>query len=89
MSAQSILPGFTRGIIGLGIFLWLIFSILFDGFKMLKKCDDEEKIFWIYTSSGCVFYILGTTFFMPAINIPYMGVFLWIFLGIIVAVKRN
>lgn len=78
---------FRAGIIGLAIFLWLIFSILLDGIKMLKKSNDEKIYFWLLSSICCVCYILVTTFFMPAINIPFMGIFLWIFLGIIVSIK--
>jgi O-antigen ligase/Tfp pilus assembly protein PilF len=74
------------GIIGLGIFIWLIISYLRFGLKILRKIKDEYRQGIIIGLMGAVVAVLVDGIFGFPLHLPATIVLFWLALGLTVAV---
>ena len=85
------------GLLGLGLFIWLIIEITLLGFRLLKRVQDSFSLGYIYAALGGLAGILVSGFFadwyLPFLyNIGIPGfrasIFAWIFLGGLISLDR-
>jgi len=74
------------GIVGLGIFIWLIISYFNYGLKILRKIKDEYKQGIIIGLMGAVVAALVDGIFGFPLHLPATIVLFWLALGLTVAV---
>jgi len=74
------------GIIGLGIFAWLIISYFNCGLKILRKLKDEYKQGIIIGLMGAVVAVLIDGIFGFPLHLPATVILSWLALGLTVAV---
>ncbi len=74
------------GIIGLGIFTWLIISYFRFGLKILRKIKDEYRQGIIIGLMGAVVAVLVDGIFGFPLHLPATIVLFWLALGLTVAV---
>jgi len=74
------------GIIGLGIFIWLIISYFRFGLKILRKIKDESRQGIIIGLMGAVVAVLVDGIFGFPLHLPATIVLFWLALGLTVAV---
>ncbi len=74
------------GIIGLGIFIWLIISYFSYGIKILTKIKDEYRQGIIIGLMGAVVAVLVDGIFGFPLHLPATIVLFWLALGLTVAV---
>lgn len=74
------------GIIGLGIFIWLIISYFRFGLKILRKIKDEYRQGIIIGLMGAVVTVLVDSIFGFPLHLPATIVLFWLALGLTVAV---
>jgi putative inorganic carbon (hco3(-)) transporter len=74
------------GIIGLGIFTWLIISYFWFGLKILRKIKDESRQGIIIGLMGAVVTVLVDGIFGFPLHLPATIVLFWLALGLTVAV---
>jgi O-antigen ligase/Tfp pilus assembly protein PilF len=77
------------GIVGLGIFIWLIISYLNFGLKILRKIKDEYKQGMIIGLMGAVVAVLVDSIFGFPLHLPATVVLFWLALALTVAVSKN
>jgi len=73
------------GIVGLGIFIWLIISYFSCGLKILRKIKDEYKRGIIIGLMGAVVAVLIDGIFGFPLHLPATIILFWIALGFTVA----
>ena len=73
---------FLSGFTGLGIFLLLVISLFIKNIKFLRTYKNLRERFMVCAFLSVVFYILWLGLFGVVLEVPYQGVFLWIFLGL-------
>jgi len=74
------------GIIGLGIFIWLMVSYFNYGIKLLKKIKDNYKQGIIIGLMGSIMAVLVDGIFGFPLHLPTTIVLFWLVLGLTVAV---
>ena len=74
------------GIVGLGIFIWLIISYFSYGLKILRKIKDEYRQGIIIGLMGAVVAVLVDGIFGFPLHLPATIVLFWLALGLTVAV---
>ena len=74
------------GIVGLGIFIWLIISYFRFGLKILRKIKDESRPGIIIGLMGAVVAVLVDGIFGFPLHLPATIVLFWLVLGLTVAV---
>jgi O-antigen ligase/Tfp pilus assembly protein PilF len=74
------------GIIGLGIFIWLMISYFRFGLKILRKIKDESRQGIIIGLMGAVVEVLVDGIFGFPLHLPATIVLFWLALGLTVAV---
>jgi len=74
------------GIIGLGIFIWLIISYFSCGLKILRKIRDEYRQGIIIGLMGAMMAVLVDGIFGFPLHLPATIVLFWLALGLTVAV---
>jgi len=74
------------GIIGLGIFIWLMISYFRFGLKILRKIKDESRQGIIIGLMGAVVTVLVDSIFGFPLHLPATIVLFWLALGLTVAV---
>jgi len=74
------------GIIGLGIFIWLMISYFRFGLKILRKIKDEYRQGIIIGLMGAVVAVLVDSIFGFPLHLPATIVLFWLALGLTVAV---
>jgi len=77
------------GIVGLGIFIWLIISYFSCGLKILRKIKDEYKQGMIIGLMGAVVAVLVDGMFGFPLHLPATVVLFWLALALTVAVSKN
>jgi len=75
------------GIIGLGIFAWLIISYFNCGLKILRKLKDEYKQGIIIGLMGAVVAVLVDGIFGFPLHLPATVILFWLVLGLTVVVR--
>jgi hypothetical protein len=76
---------YRSGFLGLGAFLIIIFSFFIRIFKFLRRCLDEKIKIIIIALVCCIIYILISSLFGVVLEVPYFGVFMWVFMGMVMA----
>ena len=74
------------GIIGLGIFLWMIIGYFYYGLRFLKKTKDNYKQGAVIGLMGAVAAILVDGIFGFPLHLPATAILFWLFLGLTVAI---
>ncbi len=74
------------GIIGLGIFIWLIISYFRFGLKILRKIKDEYRQGILIGLMGAIMAVLVDGIFGFPLHLPATIVLFWLALGLTVAV---
>jgi len=81
--------GAEIGILGLGIFLWLIISYFNYGIRILKKIKDQYKQGIIIGLMGGVVAVLIDAIFGFPLHLPATLVLFWLFIGLIVSLNHS
>lgn len=76
------------GIVGLGLFLLLIVSFTISTMRSIRSSNNTEIAMYMFGLLLCMIYILGTSTFMVVLEGPYLGIFLWITMGLIASLDR-
>jgi len=79
---------FRAGFVGLIVFFIIIFRFFKLSINFILKCDNEEIRVYIAGILTTIVFILGTSFFMVVLEGPFLGIFLWINMGIVVSLMR-
>ena len=74
------------GIVGLGIFIWLIICYFNCGIKFLKKIKDDYKQGTIIGLMGAIVAVLVDSIFGFPLHLPATIILFWMALGLTVAV---
>ena len=77
------------GIIGLGIFLWLVITYFNYGIKLLKRLKDEYKQGIAVGLMGGVVAVLIDAIFGFPLHLPATLVLFWLFIGLIVSLNHS
>ncbi|HBY56741.1 MAG TPA: hypothetical protein DEG96_02590 [Candidatus Atribacteria bacterium] len=77
------------GIVGFGIFLWLIITYFNYGIKLLKRIEDEYKQGILIGLMGGVVAVLIDAIFGFPLHLPATLVLFWLFIGLIVSLKHS
>jgi len=76
------------GMLGLGIFLWLIITYFNVGIKLLKKLKDKDKQGIIIGLMGGVVSVLIDALLGFPLHLPATLVLFWLFIGLIVSLNH-
>lgn len=79
---------FRTGFVGLIIFLIIIFRFFKLSINFILKCDNEKMRVYIASMLTTIVFILGTSFFMVVLEGPFLGIFLWINMGLVISIIR-
>jgi len=74
------------GIIGLGIFLWIVIGYFYYGLKFLKKTKNNYKQGAVIGLMGAVMAVLVDGIFGFPLHLPATAILFWLFLGLTVAI---
>ena len=77
------------GIIGLGIFLWLIITCFNYGIKLLKRTKDRYLQGILIGLMGGIMAVLVDAIFGFPLHLPATLVLFWLFIGLIVSVEYS
>ena len=77
---------YRSGFLGLGSFILIIVSFFKKVFRFLRNCMDERIKIIIAGLTSCIIFILVIGLMEVALEIPYMGSFLWIIMGFIMVI---
>jgi O-antigen ligase/lipoprotein NlpI len=77
------------GILGLGIFFWIIITYFSYGIKLLKRTKDRYKQGIVIGLMGGVVAVLIDAIFGFPLHLPATIVLFWLFIGLIVLVKYS
>ena len=77
------------GIIGLGIFLWIVIGYFYYGLKFLKKTKDNYKRGMIIGLMAAVMAVLVDGIFGFPLHLPATIVIFWLFLGLTLTVFQT
>ena len=77
---------YRSGFLGLGSFILIIVSFFRKVFRFLRNCIDERIKIIIAGLTSCIIFILVIGLMEVALEIPYMGSFLWIIMGFIMVI---
>ncbi|MBU2562835.1 MAG: O-antigen ligase family protein, partial [Actinobacteria bacterium] len=81
--------GAEIGILGLGIFLWLIISYFRYGLRILKKLKDKYKQGIIIGLMGGIVAVLIDAIFGFPLHLPATLVLFWLFIALTMVVATN
>jgi len=81
--------GAELGVLGLGIFLWLIITYFKYGIKLLKRIKDKYKQGIVIGLLGGVVAVLIDAIFGFPLHLPATLVLFWLFIGLIASVKYS
>lgn len=76
---------YRTGILGISIFLLFIVSFFVKAINFLRKFQDRQTSIYMIGILSSVVFILVISFFMVVLEGPYLGIFLWIFIGLALA----
>jgi len=81
--------GAELGLIGLGIFLWLIICFFRCGLRILKKLKDKYKQGIVIGLMGGVVAVLIDAIFGFPLHLPATLVLFWLFVGLVVSLNHS
>ena len=73
---------YRTGIVGLLIFLLFIISFFIKMIKFLRGCQDLAISVYMISVLSAIIFILVISFFMVVLEGPFLGIFLWVFIGL-------
>ena len=73
---------YRTGIVGLLIFLLFIISFFIKMIRFLRDCLDLKISVYMISILSAVIFILVISFFMVVLEGPFLGIFLWVFIGL-------
>ncbi|MHB1377937.1 MAG: O-antigen ligase family protein [Candidatus Humimicrobiaceae bacterium] len=73
---------YRTGLVGLLIFLLFIISFFIKMIKFLRYCRDSAISAYMISILSAIIFILVISFFMVVLEGPYLGIFLWVFIGL-------
>ncbi|MFH0855115.1 MAG: O-antigen ligase family protein [Candidatus Omnitrophota bacterium] len=77
---------YKMGILGLALFLYINIFVLYSGIKYVNKCRSVfARYFLISTLGACIFWHT-MAFFFDVIDSPPTSIFIWILMGMVIAV---
>jgi len=79
--------GAELGMLGLGIFIWLLFSYFNYGIKFLKNLKHKYKQGIVIGLMGGVVAVLVDAIFGFPMHLPATLILFWLFIGLIVSIK--
>lgn len=79
---------YRTGIFGLLIFLFIVIRFFYITVNFINKCRNRKIKVYVSGLLTTIVYILVTSFFMVVLEGPFLGVFLWINMGIVAALIR-
>jgi len=74
------------GMIGLGIFIWIVIGYFYYGLRFLKKTKDNYKQGTVIGIMGAVAAVLVDGIFGFPLHLPATAILFWLFLGLTVAI---
>lgn len=81
--------GAGLGVLGLGIFFWLIITYFKYGIKLLKRLKDKYNQGIIIGLMGGIVAVLIDGIFGFPLHLPATLVLFWLFIGLIVSLNRS
>jgi O-antigen ligase/Tfp pilus assembly protein PilF len=81
--------GAEIGMLGLGIFFWLIITYFNYGIKFLKRIKDKDKQGIIIGLMGGVVAVLVDAIFGFPIHLPATLVLFWLFIGLVTSLNHS
>jgi len=81
--------GAEVGILGLGIFFWLIITYFNYGIKLLKRIQDRYTQGIIIGLMGGIMAVLVDAIFDFPLHLPATLVLFWLFIGLIISIKYS
>ena len=81
--------GAELGILGLGIFFWIIIIYFSYGIKLLKRTKDRYKQGILIGLMGGIMAVLVDAIFGFPLHLPATLVLFWLFIGLIVSVEYS
>jgi len=81
--------GAEIGILGLGIFFWLIITCFYYGIKLLKRLKDKYKQGIVIGLMGGVMAVLVDAIFGFPLHLPATLVLFWLFIGLIISIEYS
>ncbi|MBA7497374.1 hypothetical protein ES704_00102 [subsurface metagenome] len=81
--------GAELGILGLGIFFWIIITYFSYGIKLLKRTKDRYKQGILIGLMGGIMAVLVDAIFGFPLHLPATLVLFWLFIGLIVSVEYS
>lgn len=80
---------YKTGIIGFSIFLLIMIGFFRRTMRFLRHtCQDDKIKLYVTALLTCAVYVLTIALFLVILEGPYMGSFLWISMGLIVALEN-
>jgi len=80
---------YKTGIIGFSIFLLIMIGFFRRTMSFLRHtCQDDKIKLYVTALLTCLVYVLTIALFLVILEGPYMGSFLWIGMGLIVALEN-
>ncbi len=80
---------YKTGVIGFSIFLLIMVRFFRRTMSFLRHIRQDDKIeLYVTALLTCVVYVLTIALFLVILEGPYMGSFLWISMGLIVALEN-
>jgi len=79
---------YRMGLLGFGIYIWLILRFLKDCLSFLKQNNDKTTKLYIIGLLGAFILVLVHCTFSVILEGPYKGIFFWITMGLCIVVIK-
>jgi len=79
---------YRTGLIGLFAFLLIIYNFTIRTLRVLKETADPKIKAYIFALLICMLTVLTTSCFMVILEGPFMGIFMWVSMALIVALEN-
>ncbi len=77
---------YRSGFLGLGSFIFIIVNFFRYTFRFLRNCKEQIIKLMIISLMSCIIYILVLGMLEVVLEVPYMGSFLWIIMGVVIVI---
>ena len=77
---------YRSGFLGLGSFILIVVNFFRYTFRFLKKCKEQMIKLIIVCLISCIIYILALGMLEVVLEVPYLGCFFWIIMGIVIVI---
>ncbi|MFH1283571.1 MAG: O-antigen ligase family protein [bacterium] len=76
------------GFAGLSVFIILVIAFIKRSIGMIRYINDNKMKAYYVGLLLCVIFVLGNSFFAVVLEGPFMGIFLWICMGLMISLER-